>query len=347
MTMPVYRQFPGECSLIRRYLSQVCAWLLVFSITAPAQQQQQSSGPVPAPVLRNAEGRLPQDSGRLGLENILRKLHTTGRMMLTTAHPDDEDGGMLVYESRFKGEDVLLMTLTRGDGGQNKTGSGFFDELGVLRTLELLESDRYYGVKQRFSHVAGFGFSKSPAETFGKWGGKDVPRADMVRVTRTFRPDVVAPRFSGTPRDGHGHHQASGIITPEAVKAAADPNRFPEQIKEGLPAWQAEKVYMGLRGTEDYTVRIEAGKKFEPLGMSFAEFGIQGYSHQKSQNAQVFPVQPGPNYRSYGLVYSEPPHTKVHEEDFFDGIDTSIKGLADFVKPMAMSENFPTPDHSE
>ena len=116
-------------------------------------------------------------------------------------------------------------------------------------------------------------------------------------------------------------------MTPEAVKAAADPSRFPEQIREGLPAWKVKKVYMGLRGADDYTVRIEAGKKFEPLGMSFAEFGIQGYSHQKSQNAQVFPVQPGPNYRSYGLIDPQKP-AGTHEEDFFDGIDTSVTGLA-------------------
>lgn len=293
-------------------------------------------------MVRNGEGKLPQDAGRLGLENMLRKLHTTARMLQTTAHPDDEDSGMLVYESRGKGVDVMLMTLTRGDGGQNKTGSNFFDELGVLRTLELLESGKYYGVKQRFSHVADFGFSKSAPETFEKWGGKDTAMADMVRVIRTFRPDVVASRFSGTPRDGHGNHQAVGILTPEAVKAAADPTKFPEQIKEGLPAWQVKKLYMGLRGADDYTVRIAAGEKFEPLGMSYAEFGVQGYSHQKSQNAQVFSVQPGPNYRSYGLVYSEKPNTKVHEEDFFDGIDTSISGLLETSsKREPMSENAP------
>lgn len=313
---------------MKRLLSRLWVVLLLLSLTLSGQQPQTQSGPVPSPVVRNADGKLPQDSGRLGLENMLRKLHTTARLLQTTAHPDDEDGGMLVYESRGKGADVMLMTLTRGDGGQNKTGSNFFDELGVLRTLELLESDKYYGVKQRFSHVADFGFSKSPEETFQKWGGKEVPLADMVRVIRTFRPDVVASRFSGTPRDGHAHHQAVGMLTPEAVKAAADPNRFPEQIKEGLPAWQVKKLYMGLRGADDYTVRIAAGEKFEPLGMSYAEFGIQGYSHQKSQNAQVFPVQPGPSYRSYGLINSTVESHEAHEQDFFDGIDTTVRGLA-------------------
>ena len=90
------------------------------------------------------------------------------------------------------------------------------DVLGVLRTLELLASDRYYGVEQRFSHVADFGYSKTPEETFQKWQGHEVALGDMVRVIRTFRPDVLIARFSGTERDGHGHHQASGILTPKA-----------------------------------------------------------------------------------------------------------------------------------
>ncbi len=191
---------------------------------------------------------LPQDAGAAGLQNLLQKLHTTARLMQTTAHPDDEDSGFLVYESRGRGAEVMLFTLTRGDGGQNKTGSNFFDELGVLRTLELMAAGRYDQVQQRFSRVADFGFSKNPTETFEKWGGHDIPLADMVRVIRTFRPDVLVARFSGTPRDGHGHHQASAILTPEAARAAADPKRFPEQIREGQQPWRVKKVYMGDRG---------------------------------------------------------------------------------------------------
>jgi LmbE family N-acetylglucosaminyl deacetylase len=311
----------------------LCIALVVGqSSGVPAAAQQGTAGGLAQANKQPDTGVLPQDSGTLGLQNMLRKLHTTARLLQTTAHPDDEDGGMLAYESRFKGADVMLLTLTRGDGGQNKTGSNFFDELGVLRTLELLESGKYYGVKQRFSRVADFGFSKSATETFEKWGGKEVPLAEMVRVIRTFRPDVVAARFSGTPRDGHGHHQASGILTPEAVRAAADPNRFPEQIREGLLPWRVKKVYMGLRGPDDYSVRIDAGQNYPPLGMSFAQFGIEGYSHQKSQNAQVFQIPPGPSYRNYKLVDSAlgPIAAGTHENDFFDGIDTSIPGLADF-----------------
>src|SRR5262249_21152882 len=153
---------------------------------------------------------------------------------------------------------VMLMSLTRGDGGQNKTGSNLFDELGVLRTLELMESCRYYGAELRFSRVADFGFSKTAEETFQKWGGHDVPLADMVRVIREFGPDVVAAAWSGTPADGHGNHQAAGILSKEAVEAAADPNRFPEQIKEGLLPWQVKKFYYRVRSDADVTLKLDA-----------------------------------------------------------------------------------------
>ncbi|MGB9239747.1 MAG: PIG-L family deacetylase, partial [Terriglobales bacterium] len=186
---------------------------------------------------------LPQDTGTNGLKLMLRRLQTTGRLMQVDAHPDDEDGGMLTLESRGKGVSTLLMTLNRGEGGQNKLGSNLFDVLGVLRTLEVLAADRYYGVEQRFSRVADFGYSKTPEETFQKWQGHDIALADIVRVIRTFRPDVLVARFSGTERDGHGHHQASAILTKEAFRAAADPKRFPEQIKEGLQPWQPKKLY--------------------------------------------------------------------------------------------------------
>jgi len=274
--------------------------------------------------------RLPQDTGAPGLDQALRKLKTTARLLQTTAHPDDEDGAMLALESRGKGAKVMLMSLTRGDGGQNKTGSNLFDELGVLRTLELLESARYYGVDLRFARTADFGYSKTPEETFQKWGGHEIALADMVRVIREFRPDVVASAWAGTASDGHGHHQASGILTPEAVEAAADPKRFPEQIKEGLLPWQVKKVYIRMRGSEDYTVRFEAGTVDPDLGTSYAQFGIEGYSQQKSQNASFFPARPGPNYRPYKLVqsvFSSKPDPNKREEDFFDGIDTTLPGL--------------------
>src|SRR5947208_2422999 len=282
---------------------------------------------------------LPQDTGEAGLKLQLRKLETTGRLMMVVAHPDDEDGGLLTREARGKGVQTLLMTLTRGEGGQNETGNTFSDELGVLRTLELLAADRYYGVQQRFSRVADFGYSKTPEETFQKWGGHDVPLADIVHVIREFRPDVLIARFSGTDRDGHGHHQASAILTKEAFRAAGDPNRFPEQIKAGLQPWQPKKLYIGnvcgfgasTCADENYTVKLNTGEEDAVLGMSYSQLAIEGLRHQESQGLGDLRVPSGPRYAFYKLVDSVVPNTKDdkgHEKDFFDGIDTSLAGLA-------------------
>jgi LmbE family N-acetylglucosaminyl deacetylase len=307
----------------------------LFSINASAQSDTTSTNAKKDPGYYEP---LPQDTGEAGLKQELRKLQNTGRLMMVVAHPDDEDGGLLTREARGQGVQTLLLTLTRGEGGQNKTGDTFSDELGVLRTLELLASDRYYGVEQRFTRVADFGYSKTADETFQKWGGHDVPLADMVRVIRQFRPDVLLARFSGTERDGHGHHQASAILTKEAFRAAGDPNRFPEQIKEGLQPWQSKKLYIGnvcgfgasTCADENYTVKINTGESDPALGMSYAQFAIQGLRHQESQGLADISIPSGPRYSFYKLADSvllKTTDEKGHEKDLFDGIDTSLAGL--------------------
>ena len=277
-------------------------------------------------------GPLPQDQGAAGLKGMLLRLETTARLMHTTAHPDDEDGGMMTLESRGKGDSVLLLTLNRGEGGQNKVGSGLFDELGIERTLEQLAADRYYGVQQRFTHVVDFGFSKTAEETFQKWGGHEVALGDMVRVIRTYRPDVLVTRFQGAPRDGHGNHQAAGIVTREAFRAAADPNRFPEQIKEGLLPWQAKKLYTdNVHSGEDYTVVFDTGAVDPALGMSYVQFALLGLRHELSQGVGYWHIEPGQHLDYYKLLASvlPPLPAGTHEKDFFDGIDTSVPALAD------------------
>jgi LmbE family N-acetylglucosaminyl deacetylase len=282
---------------------------------------------------------LPQETGTAGLKLMLRRLGTTGRLMQVDAHPDDEDGGMLTLEARGKGVSTLLMTLTRGEGGQNELGSNLFDVLGVVRTLEVLAADRYYGVEQRFSRVADFGYSKTPEESFQKWQGHDIPLGDIVRVIRKFRPDVLIARFSGTERDGHGHHQASAILTKEAFRAAADPNRFPEQIKEGLQPWQPKKLYIGnvcgfgasSCDAANYTVKLNTGREDPLLGESYVQFAIEGLRHQRSQALGGVSIPKGDRFAYYKLVDSvvESPKDKDgHEQDFFDGIDTTLPGLA-------------------
>jgi LmbE family N-acetylglucosaminyl deacetylase len=316
----------------RRVWRRAFAFVAVTALLVPALAQKAEE---PASPL----DPLPQDSGTAGLKEMLLRLQTTARLLQTTAHPDDEDGGMLTLESRGKGVTVTLLTLNRGEGGQNKVGSNLFDVLGVLRTLELTAADRYYGVQQRFTRVADFGFSKSAEETFQKWHGHDIALGDMVRVIRTFRPDVLVSRFSGTPRDGHGHHQAAGILTQEAFRAAADPNRFPEQMKEGLLPWQAKKLYIGnvcrffaqTCPDKDYTIKLNTGEEDPLLGMSYVQFAVEGLRHQLSQGAGGWSAPAGTRYTFYKLVDSVlPPTTDKdgHEQSFFDGIDTSLPGLA-------------------
>jgi LmbE family N-acetylglucosaminyl deacetylase len=286
---------------------------------------------VPAPIA--------QDQGTAGLRLQLLRLGTTGRLMQIVAHPDDEDGGMLTLQARGRGVSTLLMTLNRGEGGQNKIGSNLSDVLGVLRAEELLASDEYYGVQERFSRVADFGFSKTAEETFAKWGGHDVALADIVRVIRTFRPDVLVARFSGTERDGHGNHQASSILAKEAFRAAADAKRFPEQIAQGLQPWQAKKFYIGnvcpwgstTCPDADWTVKFNTGKNDPLLGTSYIQFAMQGLRHQLSQGAANWTVEPGDRFTFYRLMDSVIPSAAGkdgHEKDFFDGIDTSLTGLS-------------------
>src|SRR5215471_3716849 len=255
---------------------------------------------------------LPEDLGAIHLYQLLVRLHTTARMMHTVAHPDDEDGGMMTLESRGNGAEILLFTVNRGEGGQNEFGAETADDLGILRTLELLAADRYYGVEQRFSRVIDFGFSKTAEESFNKWGGHDTALADLVYAIRQFRPDVIISRFSGTRRDGHGNHEASGIVAQEAFRAAADPNRFPEQVAAGLLPWQAKKLYSDnvprrsdlSVSDDDYTLRLDTGQYSPILGMSYAQFGLEGLAHQTSQGTGGARIPPGHRDTYYKLLQS-------------------------------------------
>jgi LmbE family N-acetylglucosaminyl deacetylase len=158
------------------------------------------------------------------------------RILYITAHPDDEDAGLLAYLARGVDADVALLTLTRGQGGQNAVGPEQDGQLGVVRTTELLSAGSHYGVRQYFTRAVDTGFSKTPQWTMAIWGDQ-LPMEDMVRVIRTFRPDVVINGWGGV-KNGHGQHQTSGILTPQAVANAADPSKFPDQLREGLPAWK-------------------------------------------------------------------------------------------------------------
>ncbi|MFN7945525.1 MAG: NEW3 domain-containing protein [Blastocatellia bacterium] len=267
-----------------------------------------------------------ENKGAAAAWRALLRLRSTVTVLHTTAHPDDEDGAMLTWLARREGVRTGLLTLNRGEGGANLVGPELYDALGLVRTEELLAAGRYYGVDQMFTRVTDFGFSKRMDETLEHWG-KDVVLRDVVRAVRMYRPDIIIARFHGLPRDGHGNHQTAGLMSYEVFKAAADPQMFPEQIREGLRPWQVKKHYLSVRDNEPATVRIDVGE-YNPLnGKSYREIARDGLSHQRSQGAGGVRVPPGSAMSSWQLVESTLPKAES-EKSIFDGIDTTISGLA-------------------
>ncbi len=230
---------------------------------------------------------VPEDRGAMGLSQALRRMDIVESVLHTGAHPDDENSSLLSWLSRGQGVRTAYLSATRGDGGQNLLGTELFEPLGVIRTEELLAARHFDHAQQFFTPVYEFGFSKTAKETFEKWG-HDKVLGDFVRVIRQFRPEIIVSRFSGTPSDGHGHHQVAGIITVEAFKAAADPRLFPEY---GKP-WQAKKLYMNSMGngnnnanagTPPAGIAINVGEYDPILGRSYNEIAIEGRSLHRSQ----------------------------------------------------------------
>ncbi len=265
----------------------------------------------------------------------LLRLRTTITVLHTTAHPDDENEALLTWLSRGQGVRTGLLTLTRGEGGANLIGPELFDALGILRTEELLAAGRYYGVDQFFTRVVDFGFSKRLDETLEKWGRETVLR-DVVRVIRMYRPDIIISRFRGDPSDGHGNHQAAGVITREAFRAAADPRRFPEHFAEGLRPWQAKKLYVAPfrfgSDAEPPTLEIETGIYDPLLGRSYRELGREGLSRHRSQGAGQARAPRGSSRVALWLVETVLPQVE-RETSLFDGLDPSWLGLAQLAGP--------------
>lgn len=261
----------------------------------------------------------------------MQKLRTTVSVMHITAHPDDEHGGVLTKLSRGDGARVTLLTLNRGESGDNAIGPQLFDGLGLIRTEELVVAGRYYGIDQQyFTTVVDYGFSKQVEEALGKWGRETVLR-DVVRIVRMERPTIILARFQGTERDGHGNHQAAGLMAQEAFRAAGEASRYPEQFKDGLAPWSPQKVYVGgMRPEENWTLRIDSGE-FDPvLGDSYDNIARYGLSFQRSQVGGRFTPTAGPNYGYYRLAGSasglaSKAGTGARETSIFDGLPRNIE----------------------
>lgn len=269
------------------------------------------------------------DMGAIGLAQVLKRLQTTASAMHTGAHPDDEDSGLLAYLARKEEARTVYLALNRGEGGQNVIGSDLFENLGVIRSEELLQARRLDGGQQMFTSVMDYGFSKTRAEATRIWG-EQLVLGDMVRAIRKFRPLVVIARFTGTPADGHGHHQMSGYLTPIAFKAAADPNQFPEQISEGLQPWQAKKLYVSQSFSSNAqnapTLTLNTGEYNSLTGRSFYEIAAEGRSQHKTQEMGSLELR---GKMTSGVRLLDSKVEKVEKESsVFDGIDVSIKGIA-------------------
>ena len=228
-----------------------------------------------------------------GLAETVEAIDSAGvttRILYVTAHPDDESSSVLTYLARGLHADVALLSLTRGEGGQNALGPEQAPQLGLIRSQELLAATRGYGVKLFFTRAPDFGFSKTPEETERIWG--DQVLDDMVRVIRTFRPNIVINNWGGV-HSGHGHHQASGLLTPKAVQMAADPKAFPAQLLEGLNTWGggAHPVeILGIeRGGDSPKGHILPLDEISPLyGKSWRQIGLDAFINHRTQGISGF-----------------------------------------------------------
>jgi len=214
----------------------------------------------------------------------------TTRILYITAHPDDESAAVLTYLARGLHADVALLSLTHGEGGQNALGPEQAPQLGLIRTQELLAATRGYGVKLFFTRAPDFGFSKTPEETEKIWG--DQVTEDMVRVIRYFRPNIVVNHWGGV-HGGHGHHQASGLLTPKAVVLAADPNAYPKLRDEGLYPWTGAgtpvQILNLLRGSDNPKGYVLPLDEVSPLyGKSWRQIGLDAFVNHRTQGIAGF-----------------------------------------------------------
>ncbi len=251
----------------------------------------------------------------------LKKLNVLGSVLYIAAHPDDENTRLLAYLANEKLYRTAYLSLTRGDGGQNLIGDEQGVDLGLIRTQELLAARRTDGAEQFFSRAFDFGFSKSPEEALRIWG-HDKILSDVVWVIRKFKPDVIITRFPTTGEGGHGHHTASAILAGEAFDAAADPTKFPEQLKY-VSVWQAKRLlwntfnFGGTNTQSEDQLKLDCGDYNPILGKSYGEIAATSRSQHKSQGFGV-PAQRGSVIEYFKTIKGKAPST-----DLMDGVNIS------------------------
>ena len=246
-----------------------------------------------------------------GIYQEIKKLDVLGSVLYIAAHPDDENTRLLAYLANEKQYRTGYLSITRGDGGQNLIGDEQGIELGLIRTRELLAARALDGAEQLFTRAYDFGYSKNPEETFSIWDKQKI-LSDVVWVIRKFKPDVIITRFPTTGEGGHGHHTASAILAVEAFDAAADPNMFPEQLKNGVTPWQAKRLLwntfnFGNRNTtSEDQFKLEVGGYNPLLGKSYGEIAAESRSQHKSQGFGV-PASRGIQYEYFKTLKGTAP----------------------------------------
>jgi LmbE family N-acetylglucosaminyl deacetylase len=261
----------------------------------------------------------PSDIGTI--QQNLKKLNVLGSVLYIAAHPDDENTRLLGYLAQEKHYRTGYLSLTRGDGGQNLIGTEQSELLGLIRTQELLAARRTDGAEQFFSRANDFGFSKNPEETLKLWD-KDKILGDMVWVIRNFRPDVMICRFPTTGEGGHGNHTASAILAQEAFSAAADPKRYPEQLKY-VHVWQAKRLlwntfnFGNTNTTSPDQFKINVGGYNPLLGKSYGEIAAESRSNHKTQGFGAA-KQRGDAFEFFKTILGDAPKT-----DLMDGVDVT------------------------
>ncbi|MGE3527704.1 MAG: PIG-L family deacetylase, partial [Gemmatimonadales bacterium] len=285
-----------------RPLLFVCAAAALFARTALAQLEPPATG------------------GVVALDQELRMLGHYQRVLMIGAHPDDEDTELLTVLVRGRGVEAAYLALNRGEGGQNLIGSELGEGLGLLRSGELLAARRLDGAGQFFTRAFDFGYSKTLEDTWQHWP-RDSVLKDVVRIVRQFRPQVIVSIFSGTPRDGHGQHQAAGWAVNEAFRIAGDPARFPD----AGPAWTPLKLFRSTRFDAAATTLALNGGELDPVvGRSFRQIAMQGRSLHRSQDMGM--LQPiGPSSVRLRLVEDR---TGAGGDAIFAGFDTTLAGMA-------------------
>ena len=273
------------------------------------------------------------------LQLALRKLANVGGALYVAAHPDDENTAMLAWLANERLYRTAYLSVTRGDGGQNLIGEEKGALLGVIRTQELLAARRIDDAQQMFTRAIDFGYSKSAEETLRMWGHEQV-LADVVWAIRKFQPDVIITRFPVTGEGGHGQHTASAMLAEEAFVAAADPRRFPEQLRHVAP-WQAKRIFWNRFSWQPVkpddpsvakSLRVDLGTYNPLLGRAYTEIAAESRSEHKSQGF-------GSAERRGSIInYYDHRAGDPAQSDLFEGVETSWSRYPDGEKVGSLLE---------